>query len=81
MKYTYTIIYIYIYICIYIYIYIYINIATMNVITLRTSSKRQELVDLSSIYGISIIGIVDHKLVHDRQIKLENFGEYTIITT
>ena len=31
--------------------------------------------------GISIIGIVDHKLVHDEEIKLEKFGEYTIITT
>ena len=53
----------------------------MNVRTLRTSSKRQELVDLSSIYGISIIGIFYHKRVHDKEIKLEKLGEYTIITT
>ena len=52
----------------------YINIETMNVRTLWTSSKRHELVDLSSIYGIRIIGIVYHKLVHDEEIKLEKFG-------
>ena len=55
----------------------YIHIETMNVRTLRTPSTRQELVDLSLIYGISIIGIVYHKLVHDEEIKLE---KYTIVT-
>ena len=33
------------------------------------------------MYVISIIGIDDHKIVHDEEIKLDKFGEYTIITT
>ena len=55
----------------------YINIATMNITYIINKTGISQM--LLSIYGISIIGIVDHTLVHDEVIKLEKLGEYTIL--
>ena len=55
----------------------YINIATMNVRTLRKTTKRQEIAELASKCQISILGLIDHKIVHDDdETKIEKYGEY-----
>ena len=41
----------------------YINIATMNVRTLRKTTKRQEIAELASKFQISILGLIDHKII------------------
>ena len=54
----------------------------MNVRTLRKTTKRQEIAELASKFQISILGLIDHKIVHDDdETKIEKYGEYTMITT
>ena len=44
---------------------LYTNTATLNTRTIRLKSKQIELAHKCRDYSISIIGIVDHKIVHD----------------
>ena len=59
----------------------YINIATLNVRTLRTTSKQEELLYLSTKYNISIIGLVDNKIVHKEETRIEKVLGNILITT
>ena len=61
----------------------YINLATMNVITLRKTTQRQELAALTSEFQIYIyiLGLVDYKIVHNEETNIEKYGDYTRITT
>ena len=52
----------------------YITISTKNVSTLRKNSKRQEISELLNKHNISIIGVVDHKLVHTDETRYEIIG-------
>ena len=56
-------------------------ISTMNVRTLRQEYKQQELSHLAELYGISILGIVDHKMVHDDEINFKKVKDHILITT
>ena len=60
----------------------YLNVATMNVRTIRRKFKRQELADNCSSKSIAILGINDHKIVHENDpVLYESYGKYTLITT
>ena len=62
----------------------YLYVATMNVRTIRLDSKPQELVNNCESTSISILGIVDHKIVHEDPevpVSYQPFGKYTLITT
>ena len=62
----------------------YLYVVTMNVRTIRLDNKRQELVNNCEITPISILGIVDHKIVHEDPevpVSYQPFGKYTLITT
>ena len=59
----------------------YINIATINVRTLRTTSKQEELYYLSTTCNISIIGLVDHTVLHKEETHIEKVLGNTLITT
>ena len=56
-------------------------ISTMNVRTLRQEYKQEELSHLAGLYGISILGIVDHKMVHDDEINVKKVKDHILITT
>ena len=51
----------------------------MNVRTLN--SKRQDISELLNKQNISIIGVVDHKLVYTDETRYTILGEQTIIST
>ena len=53
----------------------------MNVRTSRKNSMNQEISELLNKHNISIIGVVDQKLVHTDETRYERIGEQTIITT
>ena len=62
----------------------YMNIATMNVRTIKSDSKKQELAYNCDRYKIEILGIVDHKLVHgenEAQINYQPCENYTLVTS
>lgn len=62
----------------------YLNVATMNVRTIRLKSKQLELVNNCESKSISILGIVDHKIVHENReapVLFQSLGKYTLITT
>ena len=46
----------------------HLNVATMNVRTIKKESKRQELMHNCVQHNISILGIVDHKIVHSHRV-------------
>ena len=58
------------------------NISTLNVRTIRLSHKRHELVNNFTENGIDILGVVDHKIVHDDEpIRFEQFDNCFLITS
>ena len=62
----------------------YCNIATLNTRTLRLRSKQEELAYKCKEHSISIIGIVDHKIVHldqTEQIIYKNIEDRVLITS
>ena len=62
----------------------YLYVATTNVRTIRLDSKRQELMNNCEKTPVSILGIVDHKIVHEDPevlVSYQHFGKYTLITT
>ena len=43
----------------------HILVATMNVRTIRTENKKLELPNLFNQHSLNVLGIIDHKNVHD----------------
>ena len=59
-----------------------LTISTLNVRTIRQNGKLKELAHLFNTYQQSIIGIIDHKLVHtDDAIKTTNLDKCSLITS
>ena len=57
-------------------------ISTLNVRTIRKQGKTEELAHLFNSTKQSILGVVDHKLVHsDEAIKTQELEKCTLITT
>ena len=45
------------------------TISVMNVRTIRKKSKQEELISYFNKYKIDILGIIDHKIVHDDPVE------------
>ena len=56
-------------------------ISTMNVRTIREQRCREELVSNFIEYNIDILGLQEHRLIHDEPVRYENILGSTIITT
>ena len=60
----------------------YTNIATMNVRTLRLESKKQELANNCRSQQVKILGIVDHKIVHEEEpVVYQHIDKQVLITS
>ena len=60
----------------------FVNIATQNVRTLRIHGKQEELAMNFNNLKIDILGIIDHKLVHeDNDVSIKKLDRCTLITT
>ena len=60
----------------------HLNVATMNVRTIKKDSKRHELVHNCDKHNISILGIVDHKIVHsNKEVVYQTYDSHTLITS
>ena len=58
------------------------SVATQNVRSLRHQGKREELAPAFNNAKLNILGIVDHKLVHDDdEIQTEQLNKCTLITS
>ena len=57
------------------------NISVMNARTIRKKIKREELISHFNKYKIDILGIIDHKIVHDDPIEYHEKDNSTLITT
>ena len=53
----------------------------MNVRTIREQRCREELVSNFTAYDIDILGLHEHRLVHDEPVKYESIQGKTLITT
>ena len=56
-------------------------LSTMNLRTLKAQPKQNELAFLFKSKGIMVLGIQDHKIVHDEEIRTEEIDGCTLITT
>ena len=54
--------------------------ATMNVRSICLQNQREELARHFQDKGICILGIVDHKIVHEDPVTFQQFDEATMIT-
>jgi hypothetical protein len=60
----------------------HINVATMNVKTIRHEIKREELANNCKAQKVKILGIVDHKIVHEEDpIVYQSIGNHILITS
>ena len=57
------------------------NIAFQNVRTISNKSKRLELANRFNANNMSIMGIADHKIVHDEKYVVEQLNKCSLITT
>ena len=57
------------------------TISLMNVRTIRKKSKQEELISHFNKYKIDILGITDHKIVHDDPVEYHEKENSTLITT
>ena len=57
------------------------NIGTMNVRTIRLKCKREELAYNCKTQSIKILGIIDHKVVHEDPVLYEPIGNHILITS
>ena len=55
--------------------------SVMNVRTIRKKSKQEELISHFNKYKIDVLGIIDHKIVHDDPIEYYEKDNLTLITT
>ena len=53
----------------------------MNVRTLKAESKRLELTINARNQGIDILGLVDHKIMHEGNINVQQIDQHVIITS
>ena len=53
--------------------------ATMNVRLIHPQNQREELARNFQDKGICILGIVDHKIVHEDPVTFQQFDEVTMI--
>ena len=53
----------------------------MNVRTIRKKGKQEELIKHFNNYKVDILGIVDHKIIHDDPIEYHEKDNSTLITT
>jgi len=59
-----------------------IQIRTFNARTLRKDDKRRQLTNNFNKCNLDILGIVDHKIVHEEEaVRIENLDRCTLITT
>ena len=58
-----------------------IYMATMNVRSIRLHNQREELARNFQDKGICILGILDHKIVHEDPVTSQQFDEATMITS
>ena len=59
-----------------------INVATMNVRTIRQESKREELANNCRLQQVKILGIIDHKIVHeDEPVVYQHINKQILITS
>ena len=56
-------------------------IATMNVRTIRLKEKREEVAFNFNVQSIDILGLQEHRIVHDEPVKYETVLGNTLITT
>ncbi|MEM7019132.1 MAG: hypothetical protein AAF512_17545 [Pseudomonadota bacterium] len=57
------------------------HVATINVRTLRHQGKTDELAYAFNKANLDILGVVDHKLVHDEVTQTKNLEKCTLITS
>ena len=57
------------------------KIATFNVRTLKDNWRLSELVNNMQQHDISLIGIQEHRRVHEEEIKFDNFDKHHLITS
>ena len=55
----------------------YTNVATMNVRTVKNKSKQQELSYNCEKQSINILGVIDHKITHQEEIRYESVDRHT----
>ena len=58
-----------------------IIVSTMNVRTIREQRCREELASNLAEYNIDILGIQEHRIVHDEPVRYESILGKTLITT
>ena len=58
-----------------------VKIGTYNANTLRNVNKAMELVQCSYEHGISILGIQEHRIIHDDPIEFKTIGSSYLITS
>ena len=56
-------------------------IATINVRTIRLKEKREEVAYNFNVHSIDILGLQEHRIVHDEPVKYETVLGNTLITT
>ena len=56
-------------------------VSTINVRTLRNQHKQKELAYLFKRTGIAVLGIQDHKIVHEEKVRSEEIHGCVLITT
>ena len=59
----------------------YTNVETMNVRTVKNKSKQQELSYNCEKQSINILGVIDHKITHQEEIRYESVDRHTLITS
>ena len=59
----------------------YTNVATMNVRTIRLQSKQLELANNFNKVSTDILGIVDHKIVHNEETEVKQVENTTLVTS
>lgn len=57
------------------------TISTFNIRTLNSPAKREELAHEAEHYGIDIICLQEHRIVHSDSLLQENLNGYTLITS
>ena len=58
-----------------------IAVTTLNVRTIREIRCREELASNLETYNIEILGVPEHRIVHDERVRYENILVKTLITT
>ncbi|CAH1242794.1 Hypp6974 [Branchiostoma lanceolatum] len=57
------------------------TISTLNVRTIREARSSEELAANLSLYGIDVLGIQEHRIVHEEEVRYEDINGSMLITT